>query len=395
MHESRSNGQKIYFKGLDEIRAIAALSVMFHHIELYKFRAGISSLFDTPLAPALAALGEHGVYSFFVMSGFLITYLLLTEKKQFAIIQLRKFYIRRVLRIWPLYYFIIILSFLVVPLVAPRVNFLQNETYYFEKNTRLREAFVTTLGLFLLFLPNLALKLRPPVVGAAQSWSVGVEEQFYLIWPLIVQRVPNRLMAWVFAIIAIVYPLVPTLLHKVSAQLASYCEVFVLALPIHIMAIGAFGATILFRNPQCLKTVLGNEVVFGITICMLAVALMIRIPAFMFACIVMAVIAFCIQDGLRFNLRSAMLRALGKVSYGVYMYHSLVMYVVFGAIHTESSIYIGGVLYQVTVYAAVLCGTLLVSQLSYTFLELPFISLKNRVYTVVQSGEDTQFKTEQ
>ncbi len=72
---------KVYFKGLAEIRALAALWGIFHHLELYKHRGEISSLYDTPFNYFISHLGKNGVYIFFVLSGFLITYLLLTEKK--------------------------------------------------------------------------------------------------------------------------------------------------------------------------------------------------------------------------------------------------------------------------------------------------------------------------
>ena len=109
---------KIYFKGLAEIRALAAFFVIFHHIELYKHRDGLTSLYDTPLSYFIDALGKNGVYIFFVLSGFLITYLLLVEKKINTRINIRKFYFRRILRIWPLYYLIILISFTIIPFLA-------------------------------------------------------------------------------------------------------------------------------------------------------------------------------------------------------------------------------------------------------------------------------------
>ena len=72
----------MYFKGLDELRAIAAFAVVFHHLELFKKREGKFSLYDIPLfKPFISNLGHNGVICFFVLSGFLITYLLLIEKK--------------------------------------------------------------------------------------------------------------------------------------------------------------------------------------------------------------------------------------------------------------------------------------------------------------------------
>jgi peptidoglycan/LPS O-acetylase OafA/YrhL len=61
---------RVFFNGLTEIRAIAALFVLFHHIELYKFRDGLPSLYDTPLSYFISHLGENGVIIFFVLSGF-------------------------------------------------------------------------------------------------------------------------------------------------------------------------------------------------------------------------------------------------------------------------------------------------------------------------------------
>ena len=63
--------KKIYFKGLSELRAIAALFVIFHHIELYKHRDGLLSLYDSFLNYFISHLGKNGVYIFFVLSGLL------------------------------------------------------------------------------------------------------------------------------------------------------------------------------------------------------------------------------------------------------------------------------------------------------------------------------------
>ena len=108
---------KIFFNGLNELRAIAALAVIFHHIELYKFTSGISSLYDLNdlFRFFIQKLGRNGVLLFFVLSGFLITYLLIVEKKKTKEISIKKFYLRRVLRIWPLYFLILIIGFFLVP----------------------------------------------------------------------------------------------------------------------------------------------------------------------------------------------------------------------------------------------------------------------------------------
>ncbi|HSB94527.1 MAG TPA: acyltransferase, partial [Flavitalea sp.] len=102
---SAFHGKKIYFKNLNGFRFLAASGVIITHIELYKARVGAPNIWQHPL---VFELGSAAVDFFFVLSGFLITYLLLEEKKQFKKINFRLFYTRRILRIWPLYYFIIL-----------------------------------------------------------------------------------------------------------------------------------------------------------------------------------------------------------------------------------------------------------------------------------------------
>src|SRR6266446_4521409 len=87
--------KKVHFPNLTGLRFFAAMSVLIYHFY------GLEVL-----------NGHYGVILFFVLSGFLITYLLLEEHDMYGTISLRQFYIRRILRIWPLYYWAIILSFI-------------------------------------------------------------------------------------------------------------------------------------------------------------------------------------------------------------------------------------------------------------------------------------------
>ena len=108
--------QKIYFPNLNGLRFIAAFLVMIHHIEQIKSISNLDNYWH--VFPFIEIIGKLGVVLFFVLSGFLITYLLLAEEKSFATISVKKFYLRRVLRIWPLYYLIIILAVLILPNIS-------------------------------------------------------------------------------------------------------------------------------------------------------------------------------------------------------------------------------------------------------------------------------------
>ncbi|MDY3319034.1 acyltransferase [Riemerella anatipestifer] len=174
---------KVYFPNLNGIRAIAAFMVIIHHIGQFL------GIFDMPNAldtKVIHFIGPLGVTLFFVLSGFLITYLLLAEEKSTGTIALKDFYIRRILRIWPLYYIIILASFFILPYI----KILALPDGYWKPFS---ENFYFYLSLFLLFLPNIVLFRYGAVLPyGSQSWSVGVEEQFYLLWPILMKFVKNK-----------------------------------------------------------------------------------------------------------------------------------------------------------------------------------------------------------
>lgn len=160
--------EKIYFPNLNGLRFIAAFMVIIHHLEQMKFILGMNNYWDNGF---IAVVGKLGVVLFFVLSGFLITYLLLAEEKFHGDISVKQFYVRRILRIWPLYFFVILLAFFVLP----EIKFL-SFGYDYSNN------FFIKFVLFVMMLPNLALAMGAAVPFVSQAWSVGTEEQFYLVW---------------------------------------------------------------------------------------------------------------------------------------------------------------------------------------------------------------------
>lgn len=102
------NNKVVYLPGLNTIRFIAAFTVIINHIELFKRNFNQSNFLNIA---AIFSMGRLGVVLFFVLSGFLITYLLLLEKDKFKTIDIKRFYIRRALRIWPLYYLLLAFCF--------------------------------------------------------------------------------------------------------------------------------------------------------------------------------------------------------------------------------------------------------------------------------------------
>jgi peptidoglycan/LPS O-acetylase OafA/YrhL len=161
---------------LDSVRAVAVLGVMLWHF----------------WGPPFGMLGVLGVQLFFVLSGFLITGILLKARstvvagRRSRSFVLRQFYIRRVLRIFPLYYLTLVVCWAAGAWVSAPAEFRWHAVY-------LGDFYFAAIGDF----PS----------ELAHFWTLAVEEQFYLVWPFVVLLTPTRTLPWFFALIAAVGPL--------------------------------------------------------------------------------------------------------------------------------------------------------------------------------------------
>lgn len=168
--------ENVYFPNLDGLRFIAASMVLMPHafVKLAE-HTNITTDWICRIGRTLAS-GGMGVSIFFVLSGFLITYLLLEEKRVSGAIQLKKFYMRRVLRIWPLYFFVVAFGIVIYPwlksLLGIETDLCSRPIYYWTFLSNFDEINIhkTCLGQSALML--------------GITWSVSIEEQFYIFWPL-------------------------------------------------------------------------------------------------------------------------------------------------------------------------------------------------------------------
>ncbi len=185
---------KIFFPNLDGLRFISFFVVFLFHSN----QSILSYLNDSH--PRLYATinffsrhGNLGVNFFFVLSGFLITYLLIKEKELTGTIHIGKFYVRRILRIWPLYYLCVIIGFVVFPILKQMSGDPAMENahpwYY--------------ISFFANFDIMHSWPVKPDALLLTILWSVAVEEQFYLSWPVILRFVPLKWFKFVFPAIMI------------------------------------------------------------------------------------------------------------------------------------------------------------------------------------------------
>ena len=375
---------KVYFRNLDGLRFIAAFLVILQHCSDYKNFAvpTYSNIFQ----PYVAEAGRYGVTLFFVLSGFLITYLLLSEQKKTQTIDIKKFYIRRILRIWPLYFAFGILIISTIDIVLRNFG-IHDHT---PKVTNLLYLATFTINFQLLF-------------GAYNRgiievlWSVCVEEQFYAVWPWAVKWGRKRIKTVIAVFIAtgLVSSVVMHLLAEHGYIHGHMNPVYIFPLcKFGHFGIGATGAYLLFHKDEYprffafVRNKLAQAVV--ILLALLVVFQIIRLPKFfndyfldmvpalLFGYIVVA----AVSENFIFNFEYALLRKMGIYTYGIYMLHPSIAQVIvfFFKKYVKNGFFAYEILFPlvVTVVAVVVAG------ISYEVFEKRFLNMKKK-YTIVQS----------
>lgn len=379
-HNPAAYTPRVYFPNLNGVRFMAAFLVIIHHIEQFKSMYGLDNKWNSGF---IQIIGEQGVSLFFVLSGFLITYLLLEEEKQTGTIKLKDFYVRRILRIWPLYFFIGFLALAVLPQIPAFIM------PGFDLDVVYRH-FWTKIILFVFFLPNLLPFLGGIIPYASQTWSIGTEEQFYLMWPLLIKNIKKHRVVLMLAIIAgyIITARALWSSHTDFLPFKYYITGFWSLFNIDLMAIGGLLAILLHTQSKVLKFIRNNIVFYAsliLVIYMLKEAFMIEhiykeTYAFLYGLIILN---FASNPGIHFNLEAGIFKYLGKISYGLYMYHPI------GIVLTMLLAKWTGLINDPFIYSVSLILTVSIASLSYKYFESFFLKLKLN-YSTVRSGDDVR-----
>ena len=362
----------VYFSNLDGVRAVAALMVVVSHIEYHKTNFGLQQL---PFS--LQNFGKIGVTIFFALSGFLITYLLLVEKNKFQKVNLKDFYVRRILRIWPLYFLVVVVGFFIYP----------------------AQGSTTALWLSVFFLPNLAfcLKMLPSIFDPI--WSIGTEEQFYIFHPHIfkIKKPENILNALIIItgcllIINIVVRNLP-----VSNTFAANLSLFLYYARFDNMMVGAIVAVLYyntkhpafeFRFQKAFNWVFTRPaqwILVGAFFVFIYFYLKHEIPQ---GDMVMAIIAallivnLCEPATTIYTLGNKPLQYTGKISYGIYLLHKYPLYLVFYLVKRylpNTNLFVQNLI----IYVLTISAVIVLASLSYYGYERYFLRIKRRFQKVV------------
>ena len=331
---------------LDGIRGVAILLVMLHNE---------SGIYPSLHLQNIFANGWMGVDLFFVLSGFLITGILLDSKDSGS--YFRNFYARRCLRIWPLYYSLIVLMFVIVP--AIHASFAR---MVFEK--------ASPWWSYPLFLQNLLVAYPTNAAGPlGVTWSLAVEEQFYLVWPLVVRACSqNQLRRLAVAVICIS----PALrLLMISHQVDTYSNTF--SRLDGLMAGALIAIVIRSANFVPSRFVKAAWILLftALPAAFVLEAIRARWIVFSFSALASACLVFLAlysgQQWLQGALRNRFIVYTGQISYGLYLLHKL-PFDFAKAFPINSNPLLMAVLLFASCYA--------LAALSWSLLEMPFLRLK-------------------
>ena len=363
-------GDSFYRPGLDILRALAFLLVFVAH--------GLAWHIDKPSQiGAIARAGEFGVCIFFFLSSYLITELLLREKRDTHTILIPAFYMRRILRIWPLYFAMIGFGYF-YGLFSP-------------ENT---VSLAWGMSLVLLFTNWYTVGHGYPPGFLFPLWSISLEEQFYLVWPWVVKHLsPGGLLGIASLLLAAAYLTLALLLgQKQSPDPAIWANSLV---QFQFFALGTMAAIGLRgRVPHLAKPLRWGLFFAGLLAMRGAQAAVFAhdpslahdfahiAPRFLFALVGCLCLFFSLLPLTAGRVQKPFIY-LGKISYGLYVYHVPWL----GAARHILELFAGNLsplASQLCTMAIALPGAIVTGMLSYRYLESPFLRFKKR-YTVIRS----------
>jgi peptidoglycan/LPS O-acetylase OafA/YrhL len=347
------------FAALDGLRALSVIAVVWHHT------SGIPG-------PTISGKGYLGVDFFFAISGFLITTLLVREQNATKTISLRKFYARRALRIFPLYY--ATLAVYVALIAATR------------RHTPEGIQFFRHLPAFLTYTSNWFVDLaHGNSVPFYFAWSLATEEQFYLLWPPVLVAmlsITRGKQIWP-SLTALAVLVVASQVISAAADTAvlPWRIPATLALPI---LLGAAAALIVSRPRgfELLSPILGRVWSAPATAVALALAIAMNAAQLITGTLmVLVVVSVCLVERTPLHpvLQWRPLAFVGVISYGVYLLHMLSANIVRPVLHEQ---------FGIRVFAATLGTVVVVAYLSFRLLETPLLKLKRQYESSGQRDGD-------
>ena len=367
---SKDSYKTKYFKELNSLRFIGFIGVFFGHVFFSNSPEIINSKLYATLFSYGKILGFISIDSFFVLSSFLITWKALEEIKFTNAFQFKNFLIRRSLRIWPLYFLIVFLGFLIEYF----------KSYYFLESEKL-----PSIWNFILFILNYDIIENGYnfLFFMVFMWSISVEEQFYVFWAIIIKWFNKYLLAISFLIILI------SLLFRVCFINDSLSLNFHTVSALGNFGIGALTAILAFKYPHFiskLQSLTRNTILFVYLIIFSFFIFMPfliennffiitqRVLFSIFFSFIILEQSYCDKSIVKVS-RIKYFNFFGKISYGLYCYHGIIITIILQMSgFLRESLLNSLVLYPIIIFVS----TLAISQISFRFYESKFLNFKSK-----------------
>lgn len=382
-NQKNINLTRPFFENLDALRFLAAFSVfVFHYVRELKSFLPISP--DNKLYNYIQIFtdkGSLGVNFFFVLSGFLISYLIFHEHENKGFFNLKNFLIRRTLRIWPLYFLIVIIGFALFPLIIEGYS-TEHKWYNYV--------------FFLANFDEIKYGLNDSINFLTSPWSIAVEEQFYLFWGILffvhfkVFKFSPRYYIFALFIFAFVF----RIMFKENDRILYYHTFSVM--PDILM--GSLFAYLYYKKHKLLNSIINLKKGWIILIYLLGFLMIIaKNKIFIGDWIIME--RFMIAGYFTFILMEQIIlknspfqwgkiklfSKFGKISYGIYLYHLLIIFLLtklmnYLILNFQNEV--GNLNYWLVLLFFLLSfiGTIVIAAISYQFFEKPILNLKKRFY---------------
>lgn len=347
---------------LDPLRFFLATLVILFHVPQLCRNQGLPYFDALPIFHR----GTEAVYVFFCLSGFLIIQQIFREKSQ-GNFSIRNFYIRRILRIFPLYYLIVFFGLAFYNYIIPSLG------YDYQPNYSLWEGVLWCV----FFMPNVFSFLHEPGGILEILWSIGIEEQFYLIIAPLLFLIPTKRVLGSLALIAVVY------FALFQSQTFSFLRQ-IQAVFFYLFAGGIIAVLEEKRYLELLKQYAWTRWLIILLGVLYFVSPVFDGMGYLEKHLLLAILFPLMIHTLAYNpgrmvIQVRWLIYCGKISYGIYMYHAIILnFVVFLFLKWNPTQNVGSWSTIVGINVLTIGLTVLVSHFSYRYYETYFLKLKDR-----------------
>lgn len=340
---------------LTSLRFILALLVVLFHTPEFFANRNLPYFNDY----SLLLKGNESVWMFFSLSGFLIIRQLFNEKIKTNSINLKRFFLNRIYRIFPLYYLVLIYGFIHYQIILPKLGFQFENSYNILEGILLSVTFFSNI--FLTYSPGGIIEIL---------WSIGIEEQFYIVIAPLFYFIPKTKLNTTLILSTVIYLLL--FVSNIFPLMTEYKMYF------FFFTFSGL-CSVYFEKTHFNK--LFSNLIYLITLIYLLSNLFKNIlnenQYYVFSMILFGLFLTVLSKKPIFILENRSLKYLGTISYGIYMFHAIAMQIV-GLIYIKLQIEnkIQGIFYIFSYTFSIIFLTLIMAHLSYKYYESYFLKFK-------------------